>query len=48
MKSVHQPSITRNGTLYFISRQKDPPPNEFLIYRAELINGETSTHRMLT
>ena len=40
LKAVYQPSITRNGTLYFISRQKDMPPNEFLIYRAELINGE--------
>jgi predicted alpha/beta superfamily hydrolase len=40
LKSVGQPSITRDGTLYFISRQKDTPPGEFLIYRAELINGE--------
>jgi hypothetical protein len=39
MKAVYQPSITRSGTLYFISRQKDTPPGEFLIYRAELING---------
>lgn len=48
MKAVYQPSITRNGTLYFISRPKitpidgtlEGPPHPFLIYRAELINGE--------
>jgi hypothetical protein len=38
--SVFQPSITQNGTLYFISRQKSTPPGEFLIWRAERINGE--------
>lgn len=48
MKAVYQPSITCNGTLYFISRPKitlydntlQGSPNAFLIYRAELINGE--------
>jgi hypothetical protein len=40
LKSVFQPSITRNGTLYFISRQKDTTLDEFLIWRAEYINGE--------
>jgi hypothetical protein len=40
MMSVYQPSLTRDGTLYFISRQKDTPPDEFLIWRAERINGE--------
>jgi hypothetical protein len=40
LKSVFQPSVTRNGTLYFISRKKEKPPVEFLIWRTEPINGE--------
>jgi len=49
MKAVYQPSITRSGTLYFISRPKitpydntvegPPNPNAFLLYRAERIDG---------
>lgn len=50
LTAVYQPSIARNGTLYFISRPKitpldhtlEGPPNPFLIYRAALINGEYS------
>jgi hypothetical protein len=40
LKSVYQPSVTGNGSLYFISRQKDVPPGEFLIWRAACINGK--------
>ena len=55
LKAVYQPSITRNGTLYFISRPKitpldqtlEGPPNPFLIYRAALINGEYSKPELL-
>lgn len=38
MKSVYQPSVARNGTLYFVARPADGP-NRFLIYRAELVDG---------
>ena len=46
LRSVFSPTITRNGTLYFMGYTPGPR-NDFGIYRAELIKGEYAEPELL-